>query len=48
MLEVEIGRITVPASLGKTVCGTPSQWKKLGIVAYACHPAMAGNKIGRS
>jgi hypothetical protein len=31
--EVEIGRIAVPGLPGKKVCETPSQQKKLGMVA---------------
>jgi hypothetical protein len=32
--------ITVPASLGKKVCKTPSQKdKKLGVVVCACYPS---------
>jgi hypothetical protein len=45
--EAEMGRIAVHANQGKTVCGILSQWKKLDVVACACHPSCGGKlKIG--
>jgi hypothetical protein len=37
--KLRLGRSQFEVSSGKKVCKTPSQQKKLGIVARACHPS---------
>jgi hypothetical protein len=44
MWEAEIGRIMVLSQPREgEVFKTPYQWKNLGMVVHACHPAMAGS-----
>jgi hypothetical protein len=33
-------------SLGKKICGTQSKQKKLGVVAYVCHPSYERKAYG--
>jgi hypothetical protein len=42
MWEVEIGRITVPTSLGKKKLQRPISTENLGMVTHTCHPSDGG------
>jgi hypothetical protein len=43
MWEAEIERMEVPGHLGKKVCETPSQQKRLSMVVHTCHSSYLGS-----